>query len=1056
MGNRSADQHWMQSLAELQGLDVGSVSIDLDSGKLTCDAKASAHFGLPASDTSTLDALLANVSPADARRMRQSMNTAATGRSQCDTELRIVAGPKRERWVRLLGCATGNPLLFEGITLESGGRRRAEERLKAALDASGTGTFHWDPARGTIEWDESLDRLFGLPTDRDEGDLSLFLSTVHPADLSAVSGVLQGAVKEKGEFEAEFRVIWPDKTRHWIVLRGAAVEGEGEGSDFISGACVDITPRREAEELLEERARIAELTAAIGVALTQGNSLPETARMFTEAIVHQLDAAFARIWTLSEDSSTLELQASSGLYTHIDGPHARVPVGKFKIGLIAAERQPHLTNDVLKDPRVGDHEWAVREGMVAFAGYPLIVEGRLIGVVALFAKHLLGRDTLDALGAIANNIAVGIERKRSEAALRISEARKAAMLATSLDGIITMDSSSRIVEFNAAAETIFGHRSEDAVGRLLPDLIIPPDLRARHLEGMKHYLATGEGPVLGRRLEIRGLRADGTEFPLELAVSRITGPGAAMFTATLRDITGRKRAEAELREARDAAEAANKAKSEFLAGMSHELRTPLNAIIGYSELLQEEAGEAGAASLLPDVNRIQSAGKHLMVLINDILDLSKIEAGKMAVYAESFPIEAMVADTLDLVRQLAEKNGNVLEVDVMAGIGEMHSDLTRVRQSLFNLLSNAAKFTRNGKIGLKVETAADETILFQVWDTGIGLSPQQMSRLFQPFEQADGATTKVFGGTGLGLALTRRFCRMLGGDVTVESEPGRGSVFTMRLPRKMESVEAVLAPEPVAQQGSAPVAGRRGTVLIIDDDPTARDLIERLVIREGFHAVTASTGEIGLSLAAQIRPALITLDVMMPDVDGWTVLTSLKSNAALRDIPVVMLTMVDNRNMGYALGAADYLTKPVGRERLSAVLRRYACPTSPCTALLVDDDSDARKRVARLLQKEGWSVMEAENGHKGLAMLAQQIPALILLDLVMPEMDGFEFSVEIRKNPAWRGIPVVVLTAKDVTPEERARLNGNIEKVLKKGTHSREELLQEIETTVRSCLPGRV
>lgn len=805
--------------------------------------------------------------------------------------------------------------------------------------------------------------------------------------------------------------------------------------------CVDITEGGKVERSLEERMRLTALGAAIGTALTVGNTLPEMLRSCTEAIVRHLDAAFARIWTADSSGAMLELQASSGLYTHIDGGHARVPVGKFKIGLIAQEREPHLTNDVYNDPRVGDREWARREGMIAFAGYPLVVEDRLVGVVALFARRPLAEDALSALASIAQMLSVGIERKRNEMALRASEARKSAILATCLDGIVTMDSESRILEFNPAAEEIFGYRRHEILGRSMPELIIPPDLRARHYQGLAHYRQTGEGPILARRIELRALRRDGEEFPIELTVNRITGQEPPLFTATIRDLTARKAAEEELQRAKEGAEAASRAKSAFLAGMSHELRTPLNAIIGYSEMLLEEAQEVAGGTMLQDLRKIHTAGRHLLSLIGDILDLSKIEAGKMDVLLEEFDVRSLLEETVGAVAPLAEKNGNRLVLEAAAGLGMLYADQTKLRQSLFNLLSNAAKFTRDGTISVSadVNSSANELVL-RVSDTGIGMTAEQTARLFEPFQQADNGTSKAFGGAGLGLALSRRFCRLMGGDVAVESFPGQGSVFTIRLPRRQRT--AGEASPAAAVEFAEPV------VLVIDDDPNARELIRRTVERDGFHVATAASGEEGLRLARELRPVLITLDVKMPGMDGWTVLNRIKTDPALSDTPVIMVSILDNRNLGYALGAADYLLKPVDRGRLSHLLSRYVCRRPPCRVLVVDDDSDTRDLLRQQLERANWQVAEARNGREALAAMAEAVPDLIILDLMMPEMDGFEFAAQVARTPEWSRVPVVVLTAKDLTAEERGRLNGYIEKVVQKGALSQEQLVSELRRMI--------
>ena len=664
--------------------------------------------------------------------------------------------------------------------------RRSQEDLQAALQASGTGTFHWNIHTNELDWDERLDRLFGLQPGETVHSLDSFAALVHAEDRARVLAECVRCAKEGADFDLEFRVVWPDSTVHWLHDRGKTFRDADRKPSYMTGACVDITASKQATQALEQQARLWALGAEIGLALTRNTDLSGMLRQCVESITDHLDAAFARIWTLDPQSTVLELQASAGMYTHIDGGHARVPVGKFKIGLIAEERTPHLTNDVLHDPRVGDREWARREGMVAFAGYPLVVDDQLLGVVALFARHILTEDTLEALASISTSIGLGIQRKRHEEALRGSEARKAAILESALDCVITVDHNSRIVELNPAAERTFGYLKEEALGKAMAELMIPPEFRERHYQGMERYLATGKAVVLGKRVELRAIRRDGSEFPVELAVNRIPFAGPALFTATLRDITERKQAEADLLKAKEEAEYANRSKSNFLANMSHELRTPLNAIIGYSEMLQEEADENGVPDLKSDLRKIYSAGRHLLSLISDILDLSKIEAGRMEVHPENFDIQTLVDEVAATVRPMMEKNSNQFAVELPPQLGSMYTDAMKVRQSLLNLLSNAAKFTTDGVVGLEahLETIEGrELVCFRVTDTGVGIKAEQMPQLFLPFSQLDSPASRRQGGTGLGLALTRRFCEMMGGSVTVESEADRGSQFTLRLPR---------------------------------------------------------------------------------------------------------------------------------------------------------------------------------------------------------------------------------------------------------------------------------
>src|SRR5229473_4400594 len=396
-----------------------------------------------------------------------------------------------------------------------------------------------------------------------------------------------------------------------------------------------------------------------------------------------------------------------------------------------------------------------------------------------------------------------------------------------------------------------------------------------------------------------------------------------------KEILHRKQTQEELLKAKHVAEEASRAKSTFLANMSHELRTPLNAIIGYSEMLEEETRESGKSDSVQDLRKIQSAGKHLLSLINDVLDLSKIEAGKMGLHLENFEVAPLIDEMTAALQPAAAKNGNTIHVHVAKSLAAMHADVTKVRQILFNLLSNACKFTDHGTISVDVDQSKAEGrdwIRFRVSDTGIGITAKQKENLFHEFSQADASIARKYGGTGLGLAITYRFVQLMKGRISVESESGQGAIFTVQLPAQVAIETNESAPSEGTGDAPATISATktdRDTILVIDDDPSVRDLMSRFLTKLDFHVVAAANGEEGFRLAKQIRPLLITLDVIMPECDGWTVLNRLKSDSELAEIPVIMVTVVDNEARGLDLGASNYLIKPVERDRLAILVEKH-------------------------------------------------------------------------------------------------------------------------------------
>lgn len=664
-------------------------------------------------------------------------------------------------------------------------------------------------------------------------------------------------------------------------------------------------------------------------------------------------------------------------------------------------------------------------------------------------RHEEGRESSEGIGIVVADITAA---KLAEERIRAGEATLRTVLETLPVGVLIAEApSGRITGHNMRAEAILGHG-------VMPSR--PGEGAARwvgfHDDGrpvtpmewpLVKIVRQGESQA---ELEVDYQRGDGRRAWIGFAGAPMRDPQGNLLggVVVLSDIDARKKSEQILAAAKLAAEEANLAKSTFIANMSHELRTPLSAIIGYSEMMLEESEDgATGPDLAADLQKIESNARHLLGLINDVLDLSKIESGKMEVFAEPFDVAAMVGEVASVVEGLVGKKGNSLEVRLGAGLETMMSDVTKIRQILLNLLSNAAKFTENGAIVLAAsrdERDAD-SVVFSVSDTGLGMSAEQIAKLFQRFSQADSSTTRRFGGTGLGLSLTKAFADILGGRVSVESEPGRGTTFTVVLPA-LYTPAVVEAPQPVDDEQDR----GRDLVLVIDDDADQRALMTRFLVREGFRARTAGDGTAGLDLARALRPRAILLDVMMPGLDGWSVLSALKADPDLRDIPVVMVTFVEQRGLAAALGAADYVVKPVRWERFKAVMDRFRA--NEAGVLVVEDDADTRKRLRSMLERDNWIVTEAENGRVAIDLFPDAKPSVVLLDLMMPVMDGFTFLTELRARPDGTEVPVVVLTAHSLSNDDRRRLRG-ANQVLNKGDISLRALVDRLRKLAEEPRP---
>jgi signal transduction histidine kinase/DNA-binding response OmpR family regulator len=518
--------------------------------------------------------------------------------------------------------------------------------------------------------------------------------------------------------------------------------------------------------------------------------------------------------------------------------------------------------------------------------------------------------------------------------------------------------------------------------------------------------------------------------------------------AQVKDRDVRKKLElnnAELVESQKAAEAANAAKSTFLANMSHELRTPLNAIIGYSEMLIEDAEDENE-DFIPDLDKINGSGKHLLGLINDILDLSKVESGKMELFIEEFELSKILQEIEATIKPLVEKNNNNLIVNIGPKIKTIKADITKIRQIMLNLLSNSSKFTKNGEITFSIVDSkiVKDAYDFVVSDSGIGMSQEQVDKVFKPFTQADEKTTRKFGGTGLGLTITKMFAEMMGGEINLKSKEGEGTTFTVTIPKVVKELK-----EDTSELTTTIDTENPYTILVIDDDNNAQDMMKKYLQKQGISILQAKSGEEGLKLAIEHMPDAITLDVMMPEMDGWEVLSAIQANDKIKNIPVIMLTMADEPDLGFSLGATDYLTKPVNWNQLSSILKKHQIQSNSESIMIVEDDEITRDMLRKSLESNNFKVKSAINGKEALEKIKIAKPGLIILDLMMPEMDGFEFSEKLRENKDWLDIPVVVITAKDLTKEDHSRLKGNVEAIMQKGSYSKKELLAEVGERIK-------
>lgn len=656
-----------------------------------------------------------------------------------------------------------------------------------------------------------------------------------------------------------------------------------------------------------------------------------------------------------------------------------------------------------------------------------------------------GQDELGRMSQALRALKDSQEKRRAlEAEARAQRNTILTAIETIPDGFALYDENDRLVLLNDRFREMF----QDIDDVLAPGITFEQIVRTRLERGDTDGPDPANEAWVAERVA-RHQAPDGQRYQMQangqwLQVSKRKTPDGGTVSV-YSNITDLKQKQVQLEDANKQAIAASSAKSQFLASMSHELRTPLNAIIGYSEMLSEDAQDMGFETAIEDLEKIMASGRHLLSLINDVLDLSKIEAGKMEVFVETFSLKPLLDEVASTVVPLVAKNGNKLVLNIDLEDDEIETDKTKLRQNLFNLLSNAAKFTEGGKIELSASRAKQngfDMFRFAVRDEGIGMTPEQSEKLFQAFVQADQSTTRNFGGTGLGLAIAQQFTRMMGGQISVQSEAGKGSVFSFEIPALFDPAAAR---EDEVTETDAPKS--LGRILIVDDEEDARSAAAGIVRAEGYDVLMASNAETGLQMAREHTPDAVILDVIMPERDGWSMLKEMKADAVLCEMPVILATIVADREMGLAFGAVEHLTKPVDPTKLIRTLDAIADGRGK-DVLIVDDDAATRNLFRRILTREGWTVREASDGRRALNQLESVKPTLMVLDIMMPNVDGFDVLKTVRATEGLSDLPVIVATSKDLSREEMSWLKANAGEVIRKGDTGRSDLLAALRRHV--------
>lgn len=857
-----------------------------------------------------------------------------------------------------------------------------------------------------------------------------------------------------------------------------------------------LEKRRQSREELKALLNETKDLYRIGVALTSADKLEEVLNTLLLEALRAVNAPAGSIALYDEESDTLTLKVVYGFsddFSHI------VQWKRRDGGMtdhILSKRIPTVISDIETYPFV-DNRNIIKEGIKSIVAVPLFANDHTIGILYIddFKPRNWTQREIEFITLLGIQAAYAIEKFRLIETISKTQNYLKNVLDNSADIIITTDTEGKIVEFNRGASRILGYSKDEIIGTKAEKLWVRPEQRQDILKILEKegYVSNYETQLITKSGQI-------IDVSLTLSYILSSQKGILGTVGISKDITEKKKLERaieernlELRELNEKLEAkviertrelekanrelerSNRLKSQFIATMSHELRTPLNSILGFSELLMDEVFGTLTEKQKKYANNIYSSGSHLLQLINNILDIAKIESGKMELYYEAFSVRNAISEVETVIKPLSEKKKQNLVVVVDNNISIIKADKVKFKQILYNLLSNAVKFTPDGgSIFLEAELLDSDNISYfvknlgicpnnenclkiSVTDTGIGIKKEDHEKIFSEFEQVDSSFSRRYEGTGLGLALTKKLVELHGGEISVESEEGKGSKFTVILPlfnvaaveKELKSREPVTIEEPVYdvdisknRRGDAPL------ILVVEDDPSTSELLTLYLAQGGYRVAHAYNGDTAISRIKELKPFAVLLDVMLPGKDGWEILQEMKSDPEMKDIPVIISSVIDNMELGFTLGATDYLVKPIDRITLLKKLEELSFATKkgrkPVNILCIDDHNEVLELLTSILEPQGYNVITANSGRHGIEKAVAYKPDLVILDLMMPEVDGFEVAQILKNNPATMDIPILILTAKDLTVDDRLRLAGKIENCIQKSHFTKEDLLMHI------------